>query len=75
MGNSLDVNVSEIKLSFDVSPEDTSLAVIVIMGPVVSFLHENSVAAILLFPAESVKDPAATLILYRPSTRGVNLAL
>ena len=41
LGNSLDANVRESEPLLDVSPEDTSVAVMVIMGPVVSFVHEN----------------------------------
>ena len=72
---SLDVNVSDNVASFDVSPSDTSEAVIVIDGPVLSYVQLNCVAAELSLPDASVNLLAGTSIVHAPSPLGVNVAV
>ena len=63
-----DVNVNESDASDDDPPSATSVAVMVIVGGVVStWVQLNSSEAVLLLPAASVNAPAATLIVQAPS--------
>ena len=61
--------------SFDVSPLETVVDVIVIVGEVESSVQVKLFDAVLLFPAESVKVFSATLIVYVASPDGVNIAV
>ena len=72
---SLDVNVSESVASLDVNGSDPSLAVIVIVGLVPSYVQLNCVAAVLLFPYASVKTAAPTSMVVAPSAAGVKVAV
>ena len=73
--DSLDVNVSDSVASFDVLPSDTSEAVIVIVGPMISYVQLNCVAAELSLPDASVNLLAGTSIVHSPSPLGVNVAV
>ena len=70
-----DVNVNESDASDDDPPSATSVAVMVIVGGVASYVQLNSSEAMLLLPAASVNVPAATLIVQAPSPAGVNVAV
>ena len=72
---SLDVKVSESVSSLDVNGLDPSLAVIVIVGLVPSYVQLNCVAAVLLFPYASVKTAAPTSMVAAPSAAGVKVAV
>ena len=72
---SLDVNVSASVASLDVNPSDPSAAVIVMVGPVLSNVQLNWVAALLLFPTASAYVELATSIVTAPSVVGVMVAV
>jgi len=72
---SLDVKVSESVASLDVNGSDPSLAVIVIVGLVPSYVQLNCAAAVLLFPSASVNALSATSIVAAPSAAGVKVAV
>ena len=72
---SLDVKVSESVASLDVNGSDPSLAVIVIVGLVPSYVQLNGSAAVLLFPYASVNALAATSMVAAPSAAGVKVAV
>jgi len=72
---SLDVKVSESVASLDVNGSDPSLAVIVIVGLVPSYVQLNCVAAVLLFPYASVNALSATSMVAAPSAVGVKVAV
>ena len=59
------------------SPSETPLVVevIVIVGPILSKVQTNWVAAVLLLPWESVYTPALTSIVQAPLLEGVNVAV
>jgi len=72
---SLLVKVSESVASLDVNGSDPSLAVIVIVGPVPSYVQLNWSAAVLLLPAASVNALSATSMVAAPSAAGVKVAV
>ena len=72
---SLAVKVSDKVASSEVSPSVTSAAVITIVGPDASYVQLNWLAAILLFPAGSVKVLPATSMDVAPSAVGVKVAV
>jgi len=72
---SLDVKVSESVASLDVNGSDPSLAVIVIVGLVPSYVQLNCAAAVLLFPYASVNALSATSMLPAPSASRLKLAV
>ena len=67
--------VNDKLASEDVSPSDTSAAVMVIVGPALSYVQLNWVAAVLLLLAPSVKVPPATSIVVAPAALGVKVAV
>ena len=72
---SLDVKVNDKLASEDVSPSDTSAAVMVIVGPTLSNVQLNWDAAVLLLPDPSVKALPATSIVVAPAVLGVKVAV
>ena len=72
-----DTKTIDIVESFVVDPSVTPVVSLytVIVGAALSYVQLNSVAAVLLFPARSVKAPPATLIVVAPSEEGVNVAV
>jgi hypothetical protein len=70
-----DVNVNESDASDDDPPSATSVAVMVIVGGVASYVQLNSSEAVLLLPAASVNVLPATLIVQAPSPAGMNVAV
>ena len=72
------VVVSEnVIVTSKVEPVDGLLSELVIatVGAVPSYVHVNWVAAVLLFPAESVNFPDATSMVVAPSALGVKVAV
>ena len=72
---SLVEKATEIVESFDAEPLDTVDDDIVIDGLVLSYVQLNCDAAVLLFPAISVNEPAFTSIVVAPSPDGLNRAV
>ena len=72
---SLLVKVKAIDASFEIDPVDIAEEVMAIVGPLVSNVQVNWVAATLLLPGASVNLPAATSIVHWPSAEGVNVAV
>ena len=70
----LEVNV-RVVAALNAPPLDMSADVIVIVGPVPSYVHANVLDTVLAFPAASVNVPAATATDVAPSPDGVNVAV
>ena len=64
-----------VTLSNTAPPSAPAQYISVIVGAILSKVQLNGAVAILLFPAASVKVPAATSIVISPSPEGVSVAV
>ena len=72
---SFEVNVNATVAALEEPPLLRPVAVIVMVGPVVSYVHANVLETVLPLPGASVNVPARTLIVDAPSVVGVNVAV